>query len=79
MESCEVIDRELLDALLSRNFRCLRNYGDRWGIAHVSFDGVSIGEIFDTDLNRLCNAWIDLDQAIEIQRSEAEQCEMSQT
>lgn len=75
MKIFEVIDPQLLDALSSRNFRCLRNYGDRWGISHVSFDGVSIGEVFDADLNRLCNAWIDLDHEIEIQRSESEECE----
>ena len=38
-------------------FLKLEDYGNRWGIAHVSFDGVSTAEIFDADLNRLMETW----------------------
>ncbi len=60
-----MIDEELLDALASPYFKALRNYGDRWGIAHVSFDVESIGEIFNDDLDTLLQQWIDLNRAIE--------------
>jgi hypothetical protein len=36
---------ELLNALASSKFKALRNYGDRWGISHVSFDGESIASV----------------------------------
>lgn len=38
-------------------FKRLEDYGDRWGIAHVSFDGVSVAEIIDADLDRLIETW----------------------
>lgn len=62
------IEPELLDALASASFRCLRNYGDRWGISHVSFDGTSIAEICDSDLDRLLATWIELNEAVELYR-----------
>lgn len=51
---------EILDLLARDDFVALRNYGTRWGIAHKSFDGESVAEIFDADLNRLLLAWNDL-------------------
>ena len=59
---------EQINALASSSFRCLRNYGDRWGISHVSFDGVSIAEIFDADFDRLLQTWAELSESIEIHR-----------
>lgn len=56
------MDEELLNALASSKFKALRNYGDRWGISHVSFDGVSIAEIFDDTLDRLLQAWVLLNE-----------------
>jgi hypothetical protein len=62
------MDEQLLSALASPSFLCLRNYGDRWGISHVSFDGVSIAEIFDSTLDRLLETWVELSEAIELHR-----------
>jgi hypothetical protein len=53
---------ELLNALASGKFKALRNYGDRWGISHVSFDGESIAEIFDDTLDRLLETWVQLNE-----------------
>lgn len=39
------------------HFRSLHKYEDRWGIAHKSWDGVSVGEIIDSDFMRLLDAW----------------------
>lgn len=65
---------EILNALASQYFVCLRNYGDRWGIAHKSFDGESIAEIFDDTLDRLIETWIALKDDISIYRDEANRC-----
>lgn len=62
------MDEQLLNALASPSFRCLRNYGDRWGISHVSFDGISIAEIFDSTLDRLLETWAELSESIELHR-----------
>lgn len=62
------MNEQILNALASPSFRCLRNYGDRWGISHVSFDGVSVAEIFDATLDRLLERWVDLNDAIESHR-----------
>ena len=35
----------------------LQDYGNRWGIAHKSFDGKTVAEIIDKDLNRLIETW----------------------
>jgi hypothetical protein len=53
---------ELLNALASSKFKALRNYGHRWGISHVSFDGESIAEIFDDTLDRLLETWVQLNE-----------------
>ncbi len=45
------------DLFCNKWFKRLEDYGNQWGIAHVSFDGVSIAEIFDSDLNRLIETW----------------------
>lgn len=67
-----MISEEILDALASPHFRALRNYGDRWGVSHLSFDGESIAEIFDDDLDRLLQQWIHLNTAIEDYKEGAE-------
>jgi hypothetical protein len=56
---------EILDALASSHFRALRNYGDRWGISHLSFDGQSIAEIFGDHLDALLDTWVELNKSLE--------------
>lgn len=67
-----VIAEEILGALASDRFKALRNYGDRWGIAHVAADGVSIAEIFDDSLDRLLETWIELDKDLETEHADNE-------
>jgi hypothetical protein len=63
----QIHDRErLLYSLGHEKFRALRNYGDRWGISHLSFDGESIAEIFDAHLDRLLDTWCELLTSLEI-------------
>lgn len=64
------VDEETKNALASSNFRCLRNYGDRWGISHLSFDRESIAEIFNADFDQLLEAWVNLNDAINNHREE---------
>jgi len=56
---------ELLNALAHDHFRTLRNDGNQWAIAHLSFDGVSIAEISDSHLDRLLATWVDIVFAID--------------
>ena len=57
---------EILDALASSHFRSLRNYEDYWGISHLSFDGVSIAEIFGDHLDALLDTWVEVNKALEM-------------
>ncbi len=57
---------ELLEALASPHFHALRKYKQHWGIAHLSFDGVSIVEIYGNDLRQLLDQWADINKALEI-------------
>ena len=57
---------ELFEALNSPHFHALRKYKTYWGIAHLSFDGVSIVEIYGNDLRKLLDQWIDINKALEI-------------
>lgn len=57
---------ELLEALASPHFHALRKYQTYWGIAHLSFDGVSIVEIYGNDLRQLLEQWTDINKALEI-------------
>lgn len=63
------MDEEIRNALASDRMLALRNYGDRWGISHKSFDGESIGEIFDSDFDRLLDTWAALLDSLEINDS----------
>lgn len=45
------------DLFCNRWFKKLTDYGDRWGIAHLSFDNESIAEIFDSHFDRLIETW----------------------
>lgn len=63
----QISDRErLLYALGHDKFRALRNYGDRWGISHLSHDGVSIKEMFNAHLDQLLENWCDVLVGLEI-------------
>ena len=57
---------ELLEALASPHFHALRKYKTDWGIAHLSFDGVSIVEIYGNDLRQLLDQWAEINKALEI-------------
>ena len=57
---------ELLEALGSPHFHALRKYEMYWGIAHLSFDGVSIVEIYGNDLRQLLEQWAEINKALEI-------------
>ena len=45
------------DLFCNKWFKKLEDHGKRWSITHLSFDGVSIAEICDSDLNRLIDTW----------------------
>jgi hypothetical protein len=57
---------ELLEALASCHFHALRKYKTYWGIAHLSFDGVSIVEIYGNDLRQLLDQWAEINKALEV-------------
>jgi hypothetical protein len=57
---------ELLEALASPHFYALRKYKTYWGIAHLSFDGVSVVEIYGNDLRQLLDQWAEINTALEI-------------
>ena len=61
--SCEA--ERLRNLLAHDRLRALTNYGDRWGISHVSFDGESIAEIFDDSFDRLIETWERLLESLE--------------
>ncbi len=54
------------DLFASKHFRRLENHGTHWAIAHVSFDGVSIGEICDKYLDRLIDTWESLLEDLDV-------------
>ena len=64
---------ELLEALASPHFHALRKYKTHWGIAHLSFDGVSIVEIYGNDLRQLLEQWTDINKALEIAAEDRQQ------
>lgn len=70
---------EILDALASSHFRSLRNYGDRWGISHLSFDGVSIAEIFCDHLDALLDTWVEVNKALEMHAEDNQRIAASET
>jgi len=70
---------EILDALASSHFRSLRNYGDRWGISHLSFDGVSIAEIFGDHLDALLDTWVEVNKALEMHAEDNQRIAASET
>ena len=70
---------EILDALASSHFRSLRNYEDYWGISHLSFDGVSIAEIFGDHLDALLDTWVEVNKALEMHAEDNQRIAASET
>lgn len=55
--------------MMHSHFRSLHKYPDRWGIAHKSWDGVSTGEISDSDFMRLLDVWEEIAESLEVHES----------
>lgn len=55
--------------MMHSHFRSLHKYADRWGIAHKSWDGVSTGEISDSDFMRLLDVWEEIADSLEVHES----------
>ena len=55
--------------MMHSHFRSLHKYADRWGIGHKSWDGVSTGEISDSDFMRLLDVWEEIADSLEVHES----------
>jgi hypothetical protein len=62
---------KLLKMLASDFFRGLRNYGDRWGVLCLSWDGVSFFEVFYDNLDAAVEGWFNLETAVDCAEEDA--------